>query len=66
LKRRKTKSREKENRGIKKDAGKSYEKNQCCGSRMFIQDPGSGFFPSWIQVSKKHRILDPQREIKYF
>ncbi len=32
---------------------------QCCGSGMFIPDPGSDFFPSRIQGSKKHPIPDP-------
>ncbi len=32
--------------------------NQCCGSRMFILDPRSEFFPS--------RIPDPHQRIKYF
>jgi len=34
--------------------------NQCCGSGMFIPDPGSGFSPS--------RIPDPTKkeEVKFF
>jgi hypothetical protein len=25
-------------------------RNQCCGSGMFIPDPGSELFPSWIRI----------------
>jgi hypothetical protein len=32
---------------------------QCCGTGMLIPGPGSKFFPSRIQGSKRHRILDP-------
>ncbi len=35
-----------------------HSTHQCCGSRMFIPDPGSEFFPS--------RIPDPHQEFKYF
>jgi hypothetical protein len=28
--------------------------------RMFIPDPGSGFYPIWIPVSQKYRIPDTQ------
>ncbi len=45
-------------------------KNQCCGSGMFIPDPGSefpDFYPSRIQGLKRHLIpdLDPQHCKKY-
>ncbi len=30
----------------------SFNNFQCCGSRMFIPDPGSEFFPSRIHVKK--------------
>jgi hypothetical protein len=32
---------------------------QCCGSGMFIADPGSEFFPSRILDKKDFRIPDP-------
>jgi hypothetical protein len=48
---------------------------QCCGSGMFIPDPGSDFFPSRIQTfsipdpgssSKNLSILTPKNQKKWF
>ncbi len=49
--------------------------SQCCGSGMFIPDPGSDFFPSRIRTvsipdlgssSKNLSILTPQKSKKWF
>jgi hypothetical protein len=55
---------------------------QCCGSGLFIPDPGSDFFPSWIpdpgselspsripdpgSSSKNLSILTPKKPKKWF
>ncbi len=46
---------------------------QCCGSRMFIADPGSEFFPFRIPDPGSKRFPDPgsgsayaSKEFKYF
>ncbi len=37
---------------------------QCCGSGMFILDPGSGFFPSRIPDSGVKKAPDPGSRVK--
>jgi hypothetical protein len=41
---------------------------QCCGSRMFIPDPGSEFFHPGSRVKKDSgsRIRIRKKELKYF
>jgi hypothetical protein len=37
----------------------NYSFYQCCGSGMFIPDPGSEFYPSWIRI-KEFKYFNPK------
>ncbi len=47
--------------------GQFLQKNQCCGSGMFIPDPGSDFFPSWVHDPNFfYPGWDPHKRIPVF